>query len=470
MDGPVLAAVGVGHEALEQGVAGVPVGGEVAVSVSQVAGVDVLGETGLLVDADGVALLAVDVLRGEVVGVDGAHDVEAVAVVGGDEDEGLLEAGGLVEMGDGGFDGVVELEEFAEGAVVVEDVHHLVDGGGLGHEEPTFLARASLEDVNGLDGHLLEAGLVERRLLVTGRRERLVQVGAVDVAVEPLGHVGDSEDTESLLGVLGRQKSSAVLYDGVVGLLELLVVVLVLVGDATERGRVELLSTTAKDDIDGSLGPGVVSDTVEEGVDNSSVLATLTGVGNQSSRSSISNVGSGNNTNVTTSEAVEHLSNGLDLGIIKRILAGISIDVQAVDSALVSSVERSSGVGRISDEAVNGVGHLVTEHGELVHGHGGLVLSIDALVSDQAGGRDHVGGHTVTNEQNDVLGLALLSQIANKPSSNGLGAVVVVESGSILARLVESNTAVGLGSYIDHRWLLGITGKVIFLNVSFKKF
>lgn len=165
---------------------------------------------------------------------------------------------------------------------------------------------------------------------------------------------------------------------------------------------------------------------------------------------------------MSTGKTVEHLSNGLNLGVIEGVLAGIGIDVQGVDGALVSSVECSSGVCRISDEAVNGVGHLVTEHGELVHGQSGLVLSVDALVSDQACSCDHVGGHTVTNEQDDVLGLALLSQVADQPGSDGLGAIVVSESCSVLARLVERNTAVSLRSDIDDRRLLCILGKVVY--------
>ena len=47
---------------------------------------------------------------------------EAVAVVGGDEDEGVVEFAEGSEFFDRGFDGVVELEEVAEGAVVVESV------------------------------------------------------------------------------------------------------------------------------------------------------------------------------------------------------------------------------------------------------------------------------------------------------------------------------------------------------------
>ena len=227
-DGPVLAAVGVGHEALEKSVPRVPVAWKVGIHVCQVTRVDVLAQTRLLVCADRATLLAVYVLRGEVVGVDGAHDVEAVAVVGGDEDERLLERGGFVEVGDGGFDRVVEFKEFTEGTVVVEHVHHLVDARCLTHQEPTFFTGAGLEDVDGFEGHVFETGLVKCGGLVTSGRQRLVQVLAVDVAVEPFGHVGDSENTERLFGVLGGKERSTVLEDLIILLGELLVIILVL--------------------------------------------------------------------------------------------------------------------------------------------------------------------------------------------------------------------------------------------------
>lgn len=226
--------------------------------------------------------------------------------------------------------------------------------------------------------------------------------------------------------------------------------------DATERGWVKLLGATTKDDVDGDLGPSVVLNTVEESVDNSTVLATGTCVGNQSSWCRIGNISSGDDSNVATGETVEHLSNGLDLRVIESVGAGVGIDIQAIDGALVSSVESCSGVGRIGDEAVNRVGHLMTKNREFVHCHGGLVLSIDALVSDQACGRDHVGGHAITDEEDDVLGLALLSQIANEPGSFGLAAIVVVESGNVFTRLVECNTTVCLGGYVDQSGLLRI--------------
>lgn len=94
------------------------------------------------------------------------------------------------------------------------------------HEEPSLLTGASLKDVDSLEGHILETGLVKSRLLVSSGRERLVQVLLVHVAVEPLGHVAVGEDTKSLLRVRGRHERSAVLDDLVALFRELIVVVL----------------------------------------------------------------------------------------------------------------------------------------------------------------------------------------------------------------------------------------------------
>lgn len=49
----------------------------------------------------------------------------------------------------------------------------------------------------------------------------------------------------------------------------------------------------------------------------------------------------------------------------------------------MASVQRGGGVGRVGDERVNGMGHLVTEHRELIHSKSGLVLSVDGLVANE---------------------------------------------------------------------------------------
>lgn len=181
------------------------------------------------VSADGVALLAVRVLRVQVLCVHAAGDVEAVAVVGRHEDEGLLVVAQLPELGHGGFDGVVEFEEVAQGAVVVERVHLLVDGRGLGHEEEAFLTVARAEDVDGLEGHFLQAGHVGGVAAAAVGAVLLVQVLLVDVAVEPDGQVGGREDADRLR-VVGRVAEGGVVLDDVVAFVrEELVIVLALV-------------------------------------------------------------------------------------------------------------------------------------------------------------------------------------------------------------------------------------------------
>jgi hypothetical protein len=55
-----------------------------------------------------------------------AQNVKAMSVVGGDNDESVVVLANLLQVLDGRADRVVELEELAKRAVVVEDVHHLV--------------------------------------------------------------------------------------------------------------------------------------------------------------------------------------------------------------------------------------------------------------------------------------------------------------------------------------------------------
>lgn len=112
------------------------------------------------------------------------------------------------------------------------------------------------------------------------------------------------------------------------------------------------------------------------------------------------------------------------------------------------------------------MGHLVTEDRELVHGHLAQVLAVNALVADQACGRDHAGGHTITNEENHVLSLLLLGEVADNPVGNSLGAIVVAQSGGILARLVERNAAVGLGCDIDNGWCLRVLSEVVLVPLE----
>lgn len=174
----------------------IPIGGESgAFAHLQTTGIlrgardDILRETGLGVGADGATFLTVRVLRVQVLGVDAAGDVEAVAMVGGHEDERLFEVIQLTELGEGCFDGVVELEEIGQGAVVVEGVHLLVDGRGFGHEEKAFVAVACGEDVDGLERHFFEARHVGCVVSLTVRAVSSIEILLVDVAIQPDGHV-----------------------------------------------------------------------------------------------------------------------------------------------------------------------------------------------------------------------------------------------------------------------------------------
>lgn len=74
---------------------------------------------------------------------------------------------------------------------------------------------------------------------------------------------------------------------------------------------------------------------------------------------------------------------------------------------------------------------------------------------------DHVCGHTITNEEDDVLRAADLGHVTNEPSRLGLSTVVVCQSSDVLARLVQSHLAVSLRSDIDEGGPFGIPGEEV---------
>lgn len=56
---------------------------------------------------------------------------------------------------------------------------------------------------------------------------------------------------------------------------------------------------------------------------------------------------------------------------------------------------------------------------------------------------DHVGGHSITDKEDDVLGLADLGQVSDLPVCYRSSSVVVSQGGSVHARILEEHSAVG---------------------------
>ncbi len=119
----VFAPVWVGAYAGKESVAGIPIGGEERAVTVHDRGVvmargvghrsrfgvwlGVLAQAAVDVDTDCSALSAVRGLGGEIFGVDAAHDVEAMAMVGGHEDQCIVEGSESGEVRDRSFDGVI---------------------------------------------------------------------------------------------------------------------------------------------------------------------------------------------------------------------------------------------------------------------------------------------------------------------------------------------------------------------------
>ena len=286
IDDKVLALVGERRPAVRKRVAGVPCDGEASTLLTLKdlvrSGADILGnrvggETRVLIGADRLALGAVRLLSLEELGVGRTEDVETVAVVGRHNNEGLIELTDLFEVLKSGAESVVELKEVAEGAVNVLDVHLLVDKSSLRHERPSSAALlgASGENVNGLDGHVLETRLVVGADSSVGLNSKVESV-AVNVLVKPSGDVAASEDGESTVLVVECVKLGLVVANLVTSLGPALKLRDIAVGG---RGK-EVFGTATKEKVDTLPGvPRVVAgDTNEVLLDDGIVLPALRGV------------------------------------------------------------------------------------------------------------------------------------------------------------------------------------------------
>lgn len=183
----------------------------------------------------------------------------------------------------------------------------------------------------------------------------------------------------------------------------------------------------------------------------------------QSGWRSISQKRSRHNTHTTTCQTVEQLSNSLDLGIIEDIWRRIRVHAQAVHSGFVTRVESGCRVGRVGDEGVNRMGHLVAKNREGVQSHFGLEFAVDSLVCEMASCRDHIRGHAISNEQDNVLSLSLFFQVPDFPGSNSLRAIVIRQSRRVETWLLQVHPSVGFARHLYQRGCLGVFCEEVFI-------
>jgi hypothetical protein len=73
----------------------------------------------------------------------------------------------------------------------------------------------------------------------------------------------------------------------------------------------------------------------------------------------------------------------------------------------------------------------------------------------------HVCAHAITNEQDNVLGLANFIQVSDEPLSRCLISIVVCQGGDVFTRLVQSDFAVGFAGDFHQTRFVGISGKEV---------
>lgn len=167
-----------------------------------------------------------------------------------------------------GSKSVIQLEEIAEGPVDVLYVHFFVDQRSFRHEHEAGVSRfrTSVEDVDSLQSHLFESGLIIADLSVSGcsdSRSLLsqgldseVQSISENVLVQPGGNVALGKDAKGSLSVVKGLELGVCVTD----LITVLGPTVELRDVPVGRAWQEVLGSAAKQEVDTlPIGPASVS-------------------------------------------------------------------------------------------------------------------------------------------------------------------------------------------------------------------
>jgi hypothetical protein len=110
--------------------------------------------------------------------------------------------------------------------------------------------------------------------------------------------------------------------------------------------------------------------------------------------------------------------------------------------------------------------HLQPDVVHVVELHIALILSVDLLVTDQSSGGNSGLRHTITDEEDNVLGASLGFGSVNGPVGKSLLVVVVVQCQLVLSGFVQSEVSVCLGGNVDYRRCFGVLGKEVLQDVK----
>jgi hypothetical protein len=105
--------------------------------------------------------------------------------------------------------------------------------------------------------------------------------------------------------------------------------------------------------------------------------------------------------------------------------------------------------------------HLQTNVVHVVKLHGALILSVNLLVTDQSSGGNSGLRHTITDEQDHVLGTSLRLGSVNSPVGKSLLVVVVVQCQLVLSGFVQGEVSVCLGGNVDDCRRFGVLGEEV---------
>jgi hypothetical protein len=142
---------------------------------------------------------------------------------------------------------IIQFQKFSQSSLVIQNVEHLVDGGGLAHQEEPFITRSCFEDIDSFERHLRQSRLIDRGPVPERRLGDVGQVLREDLPIDPLGHITLRKQTKRPLVRVSRGQLVLVIDDLVPRVLEGFVVILT----RSRRSRTgqELFSSSSEEDV-----------------------------------------------------------------------------------------------------------------------------------------------------------------------------------------------------------------------------
>lgn len=105
--------------------------------------------------------------------------------------------------------------------------------------------------------------------------------------------------------------------------------------------------------------------------------------------------------------------------------------------------------------------HLRSVTWGVVHGHSGLISSVDRFVAQQSSRRNHRSGHSISDEDDDVVRFPDRREIENLPVELRLHCSVVRQNEGVVSGSVDSEMTIRSSEHVDKSRRLCVSSRKI---------